>query len=205
MKPEYVDSMLPAEHDIVALTPELFQTSSLSQTRPDNTSVFCQLHDSRESHDFHKHNTLNITYGDINISVGPAVSEEKLLLLIKAVRYARDADPDYFKGIYIVCGYTDLRFGIDSLAAIIEQKYHKSLFVPNTLFLFCGRSSTKIKGLLWEGDGFLLLYKRVESGHFSWPRSSDELRSMNAEQFRWLMQGFSIDPVIRDVFPSQSA
>lgn len=37
----------------------------------------------------------------------------------------RDAAPDYFKGIYIVCGYTDLRFGIDSLAAIIEQKYHK--------------------------------------------------------------------------------
>lgn len=117
----------------------------------------------------------------------------------------RDADPDYFKGIYIVCGYTDLRFDIDSLAAIIEQKYHKSLFVPNTLFLFCGKSSSRIKGLLWEGDRFLLLYKRVESGHFSWPRSSDELRSMNAEQFRWLMQGFSIDPVIRDAFPSQSA
>ena len=109
----------------------------------------------------------------------------------------RDADPNYFKGIYIVCGYTDLRFGIDSLAAIIEQKYQKSLFVPNTLFLFCGKSASKIKGLL--------LYKRVESGHFSWPRSSDELRSMNAEQFRWLMQGFSIEPVIRDVFPSQSA
>ena len=66
----------------------------------------------------------------------------------------RDADPDSFKGIYLVCGYTDLRFGIDSLAAIIEQKYHKSLFVPNTLFLFCGKSSSKIKGLLWEGDGF---------------------------------------------------
>ena len=75
----------------------------------------------------------------------------------------RDADPNYFKGIYIVCGYTDLRFGIDSLAAIIEQKYQKSLFVPNTLFLFCGKSASKIKGLLWEGDGFLLLYKRVES------------------------------------------
>ena len=117
----------------------------------------------------------------------------------------RDADPNYFKGIYIVCGYTDLRFGIDSLAAIIEQKYQKSLFVPNTLFLFCGKSASRIKGLLWESDGFLLLYKRVESGHFSWPRSSDELRSMNAEQFRWLMQGFSIEPVIRDVFPSQSA
>lgn len=117
----------------------------------------------------------------------------------------RDADPNYFAGIYIVCRYTYLRYGIDSLAAIIEQKYKLSLFVPNTLFLFCGRSASKIKGLLWEGDGFLLLYKRVESGHFSWPRSSDEVRAMNAEQYRWLMQGFSIDPVIHDVFPKHSA
>ena len=82
LKLEYIDSMLPAEHDIVALTPELFQTSSLSQTRPGNTSVFCQLHD------FHKHNTLNITYGDISISVGSAVSDEKLVGILKAVRYA---------------------------------------------------------------------------------------------------------------------
>ena len=69
----------------------------------------------------------------------------------------KDADPAYFAGVYIVCGYTDLRFGIDSLAAIIERRFHMHLFVPNTLFLFCGRSSTRIKGLLWEGDGFLLL------------------------------------------------
>lgn len=78
------------------------------------------------------------------------------------------------------------------------------LFVPNTLFLFCGRSSTRIKGLLWEGDGFLLLYKRVESGHFTWPRSSTELRSLSAEQFHWLMQGFAIDPVIHDITPDTS-
>ena len=71
----------------------------------------------------------------------------------------KDADPHYFAGVYIVCGYTDLRFGIDSLAAIIERRFHMHLFVPNTLFLFCGRSSTRIKGLLWEGDGFLLLKK----------------------------------------------
>lgn len=56
----------------------------------------------------------------------------------------KDADPNYFTGIYIVCGYTDLRYGIDSLAAIIEQKYQMSLFVPNTLFLFCGKSALVI-------------------------------------------------------------
>ncbi len=113
----------------------------------------------------------------------------------------KDANPRSFSGIYIVCGFTDLRFGIDSLAAIIERRYHKELFVPNTLFLFCGRSASKIKGLLWEGDGFLLLYKRVESGRFSWPRSSRDLRQLSPEQYRRLMQGFSIDPVIRDVAP----
>ena len=116
----------------------------------------------------------------------------------------KDADHSYFAGVYIVCGYTDLRFGIDSLAAIIERRFHMHLFVPNTLFLFCGRSSTRIKGLLWEWDGFLLLYKRVESGHFTWPRSSTELRSLSAEQFHWLMQGFSIDPVIHDITPDAS-
>ena len=116
-----------------------------------------------------------------------------------------DANPGFFAGIYIVCGYTDLRYGIDSLAAIIEHKYKASLFVPNTLFLFCGKSASKIKGLLWEGDGFLLLYKRVDCGHFTWPRNSSNIRSMSPEQFRWLMQGFAIDPVIHDVLPKHSA
>ena len=116
----------------------------------------------------------------------------------------KDADHSYFAGVYIVWGYTDLRFGIDSLAAIIERRCHMHLFVPNTLFLFCGRSSTRIKGLLWKSDGFLLLYKRVESGHFTWPRSSTELRSLSAEQFHWLMQGFAIDPVIHDITPDTS-
>ena len=118
----------------------------------------------------------------------------------------KDADFNTFPAVYLVCGYTDLRYGIDSLAAIIEKKYKMNLFVPNTLFLFCGRSSSrKIKGLLWEGDGFLLLYKRVEQGHFTWPRTSDELRQLGPEQFRWLMQGFAIDPLIYDTNPQFSA
>ncbi len=51
----------------------------------------------------------------------------------------RDADPSSFSAVYVVCGYTDMRYGMDTLAAIIETRYHLPLFVPNTLFLFCGR------------------------------------------------------------------
>lgn len=117
----------------------------------------------------------------------------------------RDADPKSFAAIYVVCGRTDLRYGIDSLAAIIETRYHLSVFVPNTLFLFCGRRANRIKGLVWEGDGFLLLTKRVESGHFTWPRNSTEAKKLEPHQFTWLMQGFAIEPVIKDVYPQRSA
>ena len=65
----------------------------------------------------------------------------------------KDADHSYFAGVYIVCGYTDLRFGIDSLAAIIERRFHMHLFVPNTLFLFGSRSSTLLlDGVMPHGD-----------------------------------------------------
>ena len=117
----------------------------------------------------------------------------------------KDADPKSFKAIYIVCGRTDLRYGIDSLASIIENRYHLPIFVPGTLFLFCGRRADRIKGLIWEGDGFLMLVKRVESGHFSWPRNSDDGRKLSPTEFDWLMKGFTIDPPIKLVQPDRSA
>ena len=58
--------------------------------------------------------------------------------------------------IYVVCGYTDMRKSINGLTAIIVQQYQMR---PNDrcLFLFCGRRADRMKALLWEGDGFLLL------------------------------------------------
>ena len=117
----------------------------------------------------------------------------------------RNADPQAFSAVYVVCGYTDMRLGIDSLATIIQSRYQLPVFAPEVLFLFCGRHANKIKGLLWEGDGFLLLTKRVESGHFSWTRNSKEAKHINAQQFEWLMKGFPIDPVIRLSRPEQTA
>lgn len=78
--------------------------------------------------------------------------------------------------VYIACGYTDLRRGIDGLAALVQQQFQLDPF-SNTLFLFCGRRRDRIKALYREGDGFLLLYRRLESGSFLWPRKEREAKA----------------------------
>ena len=67
--------------------------------------------------------------------------------------------------IYLACGYTDLRRGIDGLAQIVQQQFELDPF-SNSLFLF---------------------------GGFQWPRSCAEMRSLSWQEFRWLIEGLSID------------
>ena len=72
-----------------------------------------------------------------------------------------------FKRIYIACGYTDLRYGIDGLAATIRERFNLNPFETDILFLFCGRRNDRIKALVWEGDGFCYCTKgwKMESSN----------------------------------------
>jgi transposase len=96
--------------------------------------------------------------------------------------------------IYIVCGYTDMRKSIDGLCAVVEDKLHMD---PrrSAIFLFCGRRADRIKILMWESDGFVLLYKRLSAvrGRYRWPRNRDEVRSLTWREFDWLMSGIDIE------------
>lgn len=99
-----------------------------------------------------------------------------------------------FKEVFIICGYTDLRSGIERLTGIISSCSGNQPFVPDTFYLFCGRRTDRIKGLVWENDGFLLLYKRLADSRFQWPRTADEVRKLTPQQLRWLMKGLTIVP-----------
>ncbi len=99
--------------------------------------------------------------------------------------------------VYIVCGKTDMRQGINSLAYWIQHHYQLDPF-SGQVFLFCGGKKDRFKALYWDGEGFWLLYKRFENGKLSWPSNEKEVKELSDEQVEWLLKGFSIYPKIKD-------
>ena len=95
--------------------------------------------------------------------------------------------------VVLKTGRTDLRRGIDGLKAIIILNGMDPL-EKGTLFLFCGRRNDRIRGLTFEGDGYLLLTKRLSGeNRFQWPRNEDDLKKITMEQYRNLMEGFAVE------------
>ena len=62
---------------------------------------------------------------------------------------------DYTKvqQIYLVCGKTDLRRGIDGLASLVQENFNLDPY-SEALFLFCGNRSDRYKALYWDKNGF---------------------------------------------------
>ena len=76
-------------------------------------------------------------------------------------------------------------------AAVVQGSLSPDPFNKG-LYLFCGQCRDRIKGLLWEGDGFFLLNKRFYNGVFRWPRNETEARLLSEQEVRWLLEGFEL-------------
>lgn len=110
-------------------------------------------------------------------------------------------DGSAFARVIVCCGRVDMRRGIDGLVAYVKLNYGLNPLEKGTLFLFCGKRSDRIKGIVFEGDGTTLLYKRLAHGNrFQWPRTPDEAMEISPEQYRRLMDGFTVTGTIREVY-----
>ncbi len=109
-----------------------------------------------------------------------------------------------YSHVYIAAGYTDLRRGIDGLVAIIKNDFNLDPYDRDSIYLFCGRRTDRIKAIIYEGDGHVLLYKRLVDGRYQWPRSPEEVKEITPQQYRWLMDGLAIEQkkVIKHSKPS---
>lgn len=71
--------------------------------------------------------------------------------------------------IYLAAEPVDLRKGFDGLSAATREIIGADP-LSGHLFVFVNRRANRMKVLLWQASGFLLLYKRLERGRFKIPR-----------------------------------
>lgn len=133
---------------------------------------------------------IEICYSESNLKLPEDVDLKAVVILLNP--YAAMTDLSRVTYYYVACGHRDPRLVIDRLAGIVMTQYGLEL-QEDSLFLFCGRHTDRIKALYWAGDGYVLLYKRLSNGCFQWPWSESELHKLELQSFRLLTEGLRIE------------
>jgi len=68
--------------------------------------------------------------------------------------------------VFVARGATDLRRSFDRLSAQVQEVLRQDP-LSGHVFVFFNRPRNRVKLLVWERDGFWLLYKRLEAGTFT--------------------------------------
>jgi transposase len=92
--------------------------------------------------------------------------------------------------VYVNLGVIDFRRGLDGLLGLVESTFGHAPQEPY-LFLFRDRSRRKIKALFWDKNGFMLLYKRLETGKFQFPKNEAGNWQLSRLQLECLLSGMS--------------
>ncbi len=90
--------------------------------------------------------------------------------------------------VWLVAGHTDMRKGFDGLAAVVQTALASNPF-DGYVFVFRGRRGDIIKVLWFDGQGLMLLAKRLERGRFVWPQAVDGRVALSAAQLSMLLEG----------------
>lgn len=90
--------------------------------------------------------------------------------------------------VWIAAGVTDMRKGMDGLAALAQTVLEQEPFSGH-VFVFRGRRGDLVKLVWFDGDGLCLFAKRLERGRFVWPQATSGSVSLTAAQLSMLLEG----------------
>lgn len=90
--------------------------------------------------------------------------------------------------IYIAIKPVDFRKGMDGLAAIVQSDFDLDPF-SGAIFVFRAKRVDRLKVVVWDGTGLVLIYKRIEGAGFVWPKVSDGTLSITRSQLEALFEG----------------
>ncbi len=90
--------------------------------------------------------------------------------------------------IYMATRPVDFRRGLDGLAAAAQEMLDLDPFV-GAAFVFRAKRADRIKILVWDGTGLVLIYKRLEGSKFVWPQVRNGVMRISPAMFAALFEG----------------
>jgi transposase len=90
--------------------------------------------------------------------------------------------------VYVAMRPVDFRKDHDGLAAVAQEMFGLDPFSGAAL-VFRSRRADRIKVLVWDRTGLVLVHKRLEGGKFVWPQVRDGVMRMSPAQFAALFEG----------------
>ena len=94
--------------------------------------------------------------------------------------------------VYLHRASVDMRKQIDGLVLLAKEVVQQDL-MSGALFGFINARRNKLQLLVWERNGFIIWYKRLERDKFHWPRRADEaVVTLTGEQLNWLLDGYDV-------------
>lgn len=90
--------------------------------------------------------------------------------------------------VWLVIEPADMRLGIDGLSLRIQRSLDRSP-CDGTVYAFRNKRSTRLKLLVWDGNGVWMCLRRLHHGVFTWPATGDSRCTLTPEQWQWLITG----------------
>ena len=106
--------------------------------------------------------------------------------------------------VWLAAGVTDMRKGMDGLAALAQTALVRNPFSGH-IFVFRGRRGDLVKLLWFDGDGLCLYVKRLERGRFVWPQADSGSVALSAAQLSMLLEGIDWRRPVRTWSPELAA
>src|SRR5689334_16758184 len=89
----------------------------------------------------------------------------------------------------------DFRRGMDSLSTLVKETLATDPYAGD-VFVFRAKRADRLKILVWDGSGLVLLSKRLERGRFTWPPVQGWAITLSAAQLTLLFSGVDWSQVV---------
>lgn len=81
-----------------------------------------------------------------------------------------------------------MRCGFHKLTSFVRETYNMQTLLNGHVFVFFGRNRHRLKILLFDGSGLILLIKRIEKGRFMWIQDC-EFETVSISELEQLLHG----------------